>query len=225
LATGKVPVTPVVKGRPVQLVNVPDEGVPKTGVTNVGLVERTVLPEPVEVVTPVPPLRTGKVPVTPVVRGRPVQLVNVPDEGVPKTGVVNVGLVRVLLVRVSVPANVDNVPVVGKVMAVVAVAVRVVAKAPDVVRLPPSVIVLLVFATPVPPLAPGKIPVTPVVKGKPVALVSTPDAGVPSAGVTRVGLVDKTTLPVPVEVVTPVPPLATGSVPVKLDTTLDVTLM
>jgi len=41
-----------------------------------------------------------------------------------------------------------------------------------------------------------------------------PEVGVPSSGVVNVGLVDNTTLPVPVEVVTPVPPLATGSVPV-----------
>jgi hypothetical protein len=183
---------------------------------NVGLAERTTLPVPVEDVTPVPPLATGKVPVTPVVRGRPVQLVNVPDEGVPKTGVVSVGLVRVLLVRVSVPANVDNVPVVGKVMAVVAVAVRVVVKAPDVVRLPPSVIVLLVFATPVPPLAPGSMPVTPVVKGKPVKLVAVPLLGVPNTPpLTTTAPAEPTftpsavTTPVPVVVVagvTPAPP-------------------
>jgi len=36
LATGKVPVTPVVNGNPVQLVRVPEEGVPNTGVVNVG---------------------------------------------------------------------------------------------------------------------------------------------------------------------------------------------
>jgi len=86
LATGSVPVTPVVKGNPVALVNVTDVGVPKTGVTSVGLVDNTLLPEPVEVVTPVPPLATGKVPVTPVVNGNPVALVNVTDVGVPKTG-------------------------------------------------------------------------------------------------------------------------------------------
>jgi hypothetical protein len=44
---------------------VPEVGVPKIGVTRVGLVESTVLPEPVEVVTPVPPLATGRVPLTP----------------------------------------------------------------------------------------------------------------------------------------------------------------
>jgi hypothetical protein len=41
-------------------------------------------------------------------------------------------------------------------------------------------------------------PDTPVEIGNPVALVSTPDAGVPSAGVTKVGLVAKTSAPVPV---------------------------
>ena len=35
------------------------------------------------VVVPVPPFRTGKVPVTPVVKGKPVALVSVPLDGVP----------------------------------------------------------------------------------------------------------------------------------------------
>ena len=64
---------------------------------------------------------------------------------------------------------------------------------------------------PVPPFATGSVPVIPVVKGRPVAFVSVTEVGVPSKGVTKVGLVDKTTLPVPVEVVTPVPPEVTGS--------------
>ena len=41
------PEIPVDTGRPVQLVNVPDEGVPRAGVTRVGLVDRTALPVPV----------------------------------------------------------------------------------------------------------------------------------------------------------------------------------
>ena len=72
--------------------------------------------------------------------------------------------------------------------------------------------------------------------GNPVALVKTPDAGVPRAGVTKVGLVANTAPPVPVSsvradrrlalddvprnvatpdarLVIPVPPLATGRVP------------
>jgi hypothetical protein len=40
----------------------------------------------------------------------------------------------------------------------------------------------------------------------------------PRVGVTRVGELLNTTLPVPVDVVTPVPPLATGRVPDAVDT-------
>jgi hypothetical protein len=56
-------VTPVVNGNPVPFVRVTDVGVPKIGVTNVGLVDSTLFPVPVLVVTPVPPEATGKVPV------------------------------------------------------------------------------------------------------------------------------------------------------------------
>ena len=66
---------------------------------------------------------------------------------------------------------------------------------------------------PVPPLATGRVPVMPVVSGKPVPFVRVTEVGVPNIGVTRVGLVDKTLLPDPVLVVTPVPPLATAKVP------------
>ena len=57
------------------------------------------------------------------------QFERLPEEGVPRAGLVNVGLfivglVSVLLVSVSVPANVANVPVVGKVTAVFPVAVK-----------------------------------------------------------------------------------------------------
>jgi len=51
---------------------------------------------------------------------------------------------------------------------------------------------------PDPPLPSGKVPVTPVVKGNPVALVNVPDWGVPKIGVTKVGLVAKTLFPLPV---------------------------
>jgi len=62
LVTGRFPVTPVVNGKPVAFVNVTLVGVPKMGVTRVGLVDSTLLPEPVLVVTPVPPLVTPNVP-------------------------------------------------------------------------------------------------------------------------------------------------------------------
>jgi hypothetical protein len=91
LATGSVPVTPVVIGKPVQFVRVPEAGVPNTGVVNVGLLDNTLLPLPVDVVTPLPPLATGNVPVVPPSIGRPVQFVRVPEAGVPRTGVIRVG--------------------------------------------------------------------------------------------------------------------------------------
>ncbi len=77
----------------VQLAKLPDDGVPKAGVTKVGLFDKTTLPEPVEDVTPVPPLDAGSVPVVPPSIGKPVAFVNVAEEGVPKAGVTNVGLV------------------------------------------------------------------------------------------------------------------------------------
>ena len=145
------------------------KGVP----VKVGLADRTTLVVPVDAVTPVPPLATGSVPVTPVVIGKPVQLVKTPAEGVPIFGVVNAGLVD----KTLLPEPVDAV-------------------------------------TPVPPLATGKVPVTPVVIGNPVQLVKTPAEGVPMFGVVNAGLVERTLLPEPVELVTPVPPLATANVPV-----------
>lgn len=49
----------------------------------------------VEAEAEVPPfkLATGRLPVTPVDNGRPVQLVSVPEVGVPRIGVTSVGLV------------------------------------------------------------------------------------------------------------------------------------
>lgn len=42
-----------------QFVSAPDCGVPRIGVTSVGLVESTLLPEPVVAVAPVPPRLTA----------------------------------------------------------------------------------------------------------------------------------------------------------------------
>lgn len=87
------PLTPLEIGRPVQLVRVPDDGVPRAGVVRVGEVAKTAAPVPVSsvnadrrfaldgvarnVATPVPS------PLTPVEIGSPVAFVNVPDDGVP----------------------------------------------------------------------------------------------------------------------------------------------
>ena len=55
-----------------------------------------------------------------------------------------------------------------------------------------------VVVSPVPPFAIGRVPVTPVLSGKPVALVNVALVGVPRIGVTKVGLVANTAEPVPV---------------------------
>jgi hypothetical protein len=191
---------------PVMFVPTKADGVPRAGVTNVGLVANTRAPVPVssvtaeirfalegvarKVATPVPR------PETPVLIGKPVALVKTPLAGVPRAGVTKVGL----LANTKAPDPVSSVTAEAKL-------------ADDGV---PKKVATLVpkDVIPVPPLATGKVPVTPVVRGRPVKLVATPEAGVPNAGVTNVGEFDNTTLPVPVEAVTPVPPLATGRVPV-----------
>lgn len=90
--------------------------------------------------------------------------------------------IMILFVSVSTPANVTKVPVVGRVSDVTPVVVRVRAWLPDLVR-----VATVLLATPVPPLAGSRTPVTPVDRGKPVTLVITPELGVPKAGVVNVG--------------------------------------
>ena len=180
-----VPTTPAA-GKPVAFVSVPLDGVPRAGVTNVGLVANTREPVPVSSVTaaskfaedgvprnvatpvpkdvmPVPPLATGRVPVTPVVSGKPVVFVSVPLDGVPRAGVTNVGLVA----NTKEPVPVSSVTAANK-FALEGVPKKVATPVPKDVM-------------PVPPLATGRVPVTPVVRGRPVALVSVADTGVPSA--------------------------------------------
>ena len=129
---------------PVRFVTVPLTGVPSAPLNNTGAPALPVLTAKA-VAMPVPR------PETPVLMGRPVQLVNVPLDGVPRTGVVSVGLVSVLFVRVSEPAKVASVPVVGSVSAVLAVAVNDCVNAPAWVTLPASVSVFAPLFTPVPP--------------------------------------------------------------------------
>ena len=54
------------------------------------------------------------------------------------------------------------------------------------VLLPSKTPLVVKVLAPVPPFPTGNVPVTPVVIGNPVALVSTPDAGVPNTGATSV---------------------------------------
>jgi len=104
------------------------------------------------------------------------------------------------------------VPVAAPMTGVTKVGVLAKTNAPEPVS---SVIVVIIFALvgvakneaiPVPK------PLTPVAIGKPVAFVNVAEVGVPKIGVIKVGLVDNTTFPDPVEVVTPVPPYATANV-------------
>jgi hypothetical protein len=212
------PDTPVDIGRPVAFVNVTLVGVPNTGVTNVGDVLRTLLPDPVEVVTPVPPLVTGNVPDTCVVRliepdkaleGYPVALVNVALEGVPKAPpfTTTEPAEPVLTARaVATPVPRPLTPVdMGKPVALVNVAldgvpkagvtkVGLVAKtkAPDPVSSVTAVARLALDGVAKNVAIPVPSPETPVLMGKPVVLVKTPLAGVPSAGAVNVGLVKVT---------------------------------
>ena len=80
-------------------------------------------------------------------------------------------------------------------------------------------------AVPLPPFATGSIPVTPVVRGKPIAFVSVPLAGVPSAGAMSVGPLLRTFDPLPVLLVTPVPPCETPRTPVMPPAAIAVAVM
>jgi len=143
------PLTPVLIGNPVQFDNTPEVGVPKSGVTSVGLVANTSAPDPVSLVTAAAKFAEVGVaknvatpdakPLTPVAIGRPVQLVSVPDAGVPNVGVVRTGLVNVLLVSVSVPVKVTSVPDAGTVIVVVPDAAMVTSNAPETASEDPAV--------------------------------------------------------------------------------------
>jgi len=161
------PDTPVEIGSPVQLVRVPEDGVPNAGVTRVGEVANTNAPVPVSSVTAAIKLADDGVPKkvatlaakpdTPVEIGRPVQLVRVPEDGVPKAGVTRTGDVAntkapdpvssdivFLSSKDVVDANtlrllpvVVNVPAVGNVTLEAAVVVSVKLLAPEVARVDP----------------------------------------------------------------------------------------
>jgi hypothetical protein len=142
----------------------------------------------------------------------PVMFVPTSAEGVPSAGVTRVGLVA---------NTADPVPV----SLVKAVANCADVNEPSEVEFPMDVtapvrlaLVTTVAALPIevtPPVKLAFVVTLPAVKpdAVPVMFVPTKDVGVPRAGVTKVGLFDKTTATDPVDEVTPVPPLDTGSVP------------
>lgn len=230
----------------VPVLKLPEDGVPSAGVVNVGpesvgLVASTTAPEPVEVVTPVPPLATGSVPVTWVVRFTSdkappsVMLpddVTVPDKEMPFT-------VPVPATEVTLPVP-DPAPMaVRKVAASIVVIVlfaliwtkRIALGLASVKKLPPTVVApkfvraAAAVVAPLPPLASATVPVTfaavPVVFWLNVGHVKVPELKLPEAGVPRMGAVNvgvvivgevaNTNAPVPVEVEVPVPPDAAAN--------------
>jgi hypothetical protein len=118
---------------PVRLVTVPDEGVPRAGVTSVGLLANTSAPVPVSSVTAAARLAEEGVPrnvATPapseVIPVPPFDGANVPPNvTAPVVAVFGVNPVVPALKDATVPAVVASVPVVGNVTFVVPVVVRV----------------------------------------------------------------------------------------------------
>jgi hypothetical protein len=150
---------------------VPDVGVPKTGLTNVGVLANTFAPVPVSSDNKAARLALEGVvkkvdapaasPDTPVEIGRPVQFVNVPEVGVPSTGVTRVGV----FANTFAPVPVSSVKRAAK-LADDGVAKKV--------------------------AAPEASPEIPVETGRPVQFVKVPEVGIPNRGVTKVGLVART---------------------------------
>ena len=206
------PDTPDEIGRPVQLVKVPEVGVPSNGVVRVGDVANTKSPVPVSSVTAVAKLAEDGVakkvatpvanPETPDEIGKPVQLVRVPEPGVPNAGVMKVGVLLktnrpVPLSSDITPANsaevvaawIDNllplvisVPAVGNVTLVAAVVVSVNAKAPTVESVELS----------------ANVNVAAVVGAVKATLLMLVAVATPKTGVIRVGVLANTFTPVPV---------------------------
>ena len=99
------PDTPVLIGRPVPFVKVADVGVPRIGVTNVGLVEAEIAPVPLRA-EPKAVAMFAPSPLMPVDTGSPVALVSVPLAGIPRAGVTSVGEVA----KTALPEPVVAIP-------------------------------------------------------------------------------------------------------------------
>lgn len=176
-----------------------------------------------------PPFPTGSTPVTPVVNGRPVSFVRVPDPGVPNA----IPAESEFAVTVPEPVGLKLAPVPTSIAAVVFVPLVIELKADDPPPPPqstpvpeirpvvftckhcvepvmpvsvrelndPAAGVALPIAGGVDALAVAKVPKPMTLEfGSPVAFVSTSDEGVPKAGVTSVGDVARTLFPLPVVV-------------------------
>jgi hypothetical protein len=142
------------------------------------VLEAYTTPPEVNEVSPVPPFVVASVPVTPVESGKPVALVRVTEVGVPRIGVTSVGEVA----KTAEPVPVSSVKAPARLAEL---------NEPKEVALPTLVTAPVRFALVVtlPAVKPAAVP---------VMFVPTRADGVPKAGVTSVGEVDITTLPVPV---------------------------
>ena len=206
------PDTPVEIGRPVQLVRVPEDGVPNAGVTSVGEVANTNAPLPVS--SDITPANCNEVVAANTPRLLPV-VVNVPAVGkvtLEAAVVVSVRPKAPAVVRVEPSANAKVAEVAGAVKATLLILVAVatpntgVTRVGDVANTLTPVPVLSVSAdakladegVPKKVATPVAKPDTPVEIGRPVQLVRVPEDGVPNAGVTRVGEVANTNAPLPV---------------------------
>ena len=206
------PDTPVEIGRPVQLVKVPEVGVPNNGVVRVGDVANTKRPDPVSSdITPAnseDEVAANTLSLLPVV-------VKVPAVGnvtLVAAVVVSVKLKAPEVAKVDPSANVKVAAVAGAVKATLLILVAVATPNTGVTRVGDVANTL----TPVPVLSvsaaakladegvPKKVatlaakPETPVEIGRPVQLVRVPEVGVPNNGVVRVGDVANTKSPDPV---------------------------
>jgi hypothetical protein len=176
-AIGRTPVTPVVRGRPVALVRRPAEGVPIFGVVSVGLACMTnVEPVPVWAATEVA-LPTDVI--GPVKLALVITVAALPTDVTPP---VRFALVTTVATWLPFPGPAVTIPVSW---------VMPVSTSGGVAQTPsPRQNVEADAEVPLFRLPTGRFPVIPVVKGKPVTLVITPEAGVPKSGVVKTGLVN-----------------------------------
>jgi hypothetical protein len=226
------PETPVEIGNPVQLVRVPEPGVPNTGVMKVGVLLKTNRPLPLS--SDITPANSAEVVAANTLSLLPV-VVKVPAVGnvtLVVAVVVKVKLCPPEVAKVELFARVSVAAVAGAVKATLLILVAVATpntgvtrvgvlantKAPVPVSSVTAVIKLAEDGVAKNVATPAARPDTPVEIGSPVQLVRVPEDGVPKAGVTRVGDVANTNAPVPVSSVTAAIKLADEGVPKNVAT-------
>ena len=228
------PETPDEIGRPVQLVSVPEAGVPRTGVTRVGDVANTRLPDPVSSVmavlrfadegvsrnsvTPVPALVNFLTETESAVT--PVKLEPSPendDAVITPTALTPPWTSSPVTSMVDAAPTAILVPVAAPRTGVTRVGVLANTRLPVPVSSSIAPLRLAELGVPKKVLASASRSLRPVI-GRPVQFVSVPEAGVPRAGDTKVGEVANTRAPEPVSPVTAAARLAELGVPKNVAT-------